>query len=81
MNQRKSREPANDLPPGLAQPVIRALTAAGLTRLELIAGATEAEVLKLHGMGPNAMQKIREALNARGLTFAKPEDGRAGKER
>jgi hypothetical protein len=31
---------------------------------------SEAEVLKLHGMGPKALGLIRQALAAKGLTFA-----------
>jgi hypothetical protein len=31
---------------------------------------TEAELLALHGMGPNAVRVLREALRARGLAFA-----------
>jgi hypothetical protein len=31
--------------------------------------AAEADVLRLHGMGPNTMQQLRDALSARGLSF------------
>jgi hypothetical protein len=74
MSKNNSYPPGYDLPAGLAQPAVRALAGGGLTRLDLIAGVTEAEVLKLHGMGPNAMRQIREALNSRGLTFADPKN-------
>jgi DNA-directed RNA polymerase alpha subunit len=63
-------QPETDLPAGLAKPAQRALAAAGYTRLEQFTKVTEAEVLKLHGMGPNAMEKIRQALAASGLSFA-----------
>ena len=66
-------EPKNDFPPGLAQPALRALSAAGYTRLEQLSSVTEAELLKLHGMGPKALGLIRSALHARGLTFADTE--------
>ena len=70
MNKQRSNNPDLDLPAGLAQPAIRALTGAGITRIEQLANFTEAEIKKLHGMGPNAIGKIREALAAKGLDFA-----------
>jgi hypothetical protein len=30
---------------------------------------SESEVMKLHGMGPNAMRLLRKALEERGLSF------------
>ncbi len=61
----------SDLPTGLSKPAIRALTGAGYLRLEQFTKLNEAEVLELHGMGPKAMDLIREALTAKGLTFSK----------
>jgi hypothetical protein len=55
--------------PKLAAPARRALNGAGYTRLEDLTKATESEVRKLHGMGPNAMQALRNALRERGLSF------------
>jgi DNA-directed RNA polymerase alpha subunit len=55
--------------PKLAAPARRALLAAGYTRLEQLTEVTEAEVMKLHGMGPNAMRTLRKALQERGLSF------------
>jgi hypothetical protein len=63
-------EPESDLPAGLARPAQRALAGAGYVRLEQFTRLTEAEVLKLHGMGPKALDQIRRALAARGLSFA-----------
>ena len=62
--------PGSDLPGGIGRPASRALAAAGYSRLEQFAAVTEAEVLGLHGMGPKALGKIRDALSARGLSFA-----------
>jgi hypothetical protein len=59
------------LPSGLAQPAVRALNGAGFFKLSQLTKATETELLELHGMGPNAMKKIKEALKKAGLTFAK----------
>lgn len=61
----------NDLPEGLAAPARRALAAAGYTSLDELANASEAEVRALHGMGPNAMAKLRSALRASGRSFAR----------
>jgi DNA-directed RNA polymerase alpha subunit len=55
--------------PKLAAPARRALAGAGYTRLEDLTQVTEAEVMKLHGMGPNAMEALRNALAERGLSF------------
>jgi DNA-directed RNA polymerase alpha subunit len=65
----------NDLPSGLAKPAQRALTRAGYSRLEQFTKLREEEVLQLHGMGPKALEQIRRALAARGLSFA---DGSGG---
>jgi ERCC4-type nuclease len=55
--------------PKLAAPARRALLAAGYTSLEDLTEVSEAEVTKLHGMGPNAMRALRDALRERGLSF------------
>jgi hypothetical protein len=59
---------ATDLPK-LAAPARRALTGAGCTRLEDLTKVKESEVMRLHGMGPNAMAVLRDALKERGLSF------------
>jgi hypothetical protein len=55
--------------PKLAAPARRALIGAGYTRLEDLTKARESEVMRLHGMGPNAMRVLRNALKERGLSF------------
>jgi hypothetical protein len=45
---------------------------AGYTSLEQIAAASEGDLLALHGFGPKAIPLLREALAARGLSFARP---------
>jgi hypothetical protein len=59
-----------DLPPGLAKPAQRALAQAGISRLEHLTKLSAAEVLRLHGMGPKAMDQLRRALAAAGQSFA-----------
>lgn len=60
----------SDLPSGLSAPARRALAEAGYVRLEQFTKLSEAEVLRLHGMGPKALELIRRALASRGLSFA-----------
>ena len=60
----------SDLPGELSQPARRALAGAGCVRLEQVAELSEAEVRRLHGMGPKALDQLRDALRARGLSFA-----------
>jgi len=59
----------DDLPVKLAAPARRALAGAGLTTLEQIARHTEAEIHQLHGIGPNALRQLRQALAEKGLSF------------
>lgn len=69
-------QPTHDFPAGVSNPALRALAGAGYTRLEELAGASEVELLRLHGMGPKAIRVLREALAARGLSFAAANDGK-----
>ncbi|MGH9795227.1 MAG: hypothetical protein ACRD5G_10670 [Candidatus Acidiferrales bacterium] len=64
-------EPENDLPAGLAKPALRALAAAGYTRLEQFAKVSEEQVMELHGVGPEAVGLLRRALAAKGLSFSR----------
>jgi hypothetical protein len=57
--------------PKLAQPALRALAGAGYDHLEQLANVPEASLLRLHGFGPNAIDKLRTALKAIGLSFAR----------
>ncbi len=57
----------------LANPAKRALAGAGYTRLDEFTKVSEAEVMKLHGMGSKAMGRIRRALAERGKSFAEEE--------
>ncbi|MGG1575237.1 DNA-binding protein [Fictibacillus sp. NRS-1165] len=55
----------------MSKPAQRALAGAGITGLEQLTDLTEAEVSKLHGMGPKTMEQLRVALAEKGLSFAK----------
>ena len=60
----------SDLPTGLSAPARRALVGAGYLRLDQLTGVSEAEIKQLHGIGPNALNQLRRALSAKGLSFA-----------
>ena len=58
--------------PRIGAPATRALRGAGLTTLEQVAEWPESRLSALHGVGPVAVDRLREALADRGLTFAGP---------
>jgi hypothetical protein len=58
-----------DFPKGVAAPAIRALTAAGYTRLEQLADVPVADLKQLHGMGPKALTLLQKGLEQRGLSL------------
>ena len=60
----------DDLPAGIGQPARRALVQAGYLRLSQVSQLSEAELNRLHGVGPKAVDRLRQALAARGLSFA-----------
>lgn len=69
-------QPKSELPSGLSEPARRALAGAGITTLEDVAALTETELMKLHGMGPKALQTLRRALAAKGLALSKSSNAR-----
>ncbi len=60
---------SDELPAGLAAPARRALASAGITTLTACTKFTEKDLAKLHGIGKNALTKIKKALADRGLSF------------
>jgi predicted flap endonuclease-1-like 5' DNA nuclease len=64
--------PSSDetLPAKLAKPAQRALASAGITQLNQLTTISEAELTKLHGMGPKAIALLRDALAEKGKAFA-----------
>jgi hypothetical protein len=60
-----------NLPAELSKPAQRALAAAGYTRLEQLSNVSEADLQRLHGVGPKALEQLRRALAACGLSFAR----------
>ena len=65
------------LPSGLGKPATRALAASGYTHLEELTHVTEANLLKLHGVGPKVIVLLRNALDAQGLAFADSDENTA----
>jgi hypothetical protein len=55
--------------PNIGAPARRALLGAGYRRLDQLAGVQESVLLKLHGMGPKAMNILRAPLEERELSF------------
>lgn len=70
MTKSQDKQQAGDLPTGLSQPALRAFDAAGLKRLAQFAKVSEADLLKMHGVGPKAIRVLKAALAERGLSFA-----------
>jgi hypothetical protein len=69
MSEKPSQQPTGDLP-RVGAPATRALNAAGIQQLEQLTHFTEADIKQLHGVGPNALDRLRRALAANGLSFA-----------
>ena len=63
------RKPENGFLSVLAAPARRALENNGITTLEQLASYSEAELLKLHGMGKSSLPKLKAVLLANGLKF------------
>ncbi|MFI5131788.1 MAG: DNA-directed RNA polymerase subunit alpha C-terminal domain-containing protein [Chitinophagales bacterium] len=55
----------------IAAPAKRALENAGIRTVDQLAKKSETEILKLHGMGPGSLPKLRKVLRSKGLSFKK----------
>ena len=64
------KTPKSDLPEELSAPAQRALAGAGITSLAQLSQFSEAEIKRLHGMGPHGINLLRSALSEQGLSFA-----------
>ena len=69
MKREDSSQHGSGFPIKLAAPAMRALANAGYTRLEQLALVSEEDVKKLHGIGPNALKLLSQALHDKGLSF------------
>lgn len=61
--------PAADLPRAIGKVATRALSGAGITRLEQLSDVSEADLRRLHGVGPKAIEILRRALADIGRSF------------
>ncbi|MDN4525887.1 DNA-binding protein [Fictibacillus fluitans] len=61
----------DQFPPKIGKPAQRALAGAGITSYQELANESEKTVSMLHGMGPNALGKLKAALQEKGLSFKK----------
>lgn len=64
-------KPGDDFMSQLSAPAQRALVNIGIKSLKDLSRYTEEEILKLHGMGPSSVPKLKNALKKGGLKFKK----------
>ncbi|HSK65601.1 MAG TPA: hypothetical protein VK888_01625 [Anaerolineales bacterium] len=55
--------------PKIGAPAQRALAAAGVKQLKDLTKFSEQEVSLWHGIGPNALGKLRQAMAEKGFSF------------
>ena len=55
--------------PKIGAPAQRALAAAGVKQLKDLTKFSEQEVSNWHGIGPNALGKLRQAMAEKGFSF------------
>lgn len=55
----------------IGAPARRALERERIDTLQKLSKYSEAELLKLHGMGPGSIPKLKNALKEKGLSFRK----------
>jgi hypothetical protein len=62
-------KPHFDLPSDLSAPAYRALTDVNVSTLKQLSKYTEDDIRALHGIGPNAIMKLKRALREKDLDF------------
>ena len=77
LDGKSKRKQESDLPAKLGAPAERALAEAGIKNLRQLTKFSEMEIKHLHGVGPNALGKLRQALAETGLSFAKEKKSKA----
>ncbi|WP_339226224.1 RNA polymerase alpha subunit C-terminal domain-containing protein [Oceanobacillus sp. FSL K6-2867] len=65
----QKRKPKEGFLSLLSAPARRALEHEGITTVQQLSNFTEKEILKLHGIGPASLPKLRAALEAKRLSF------------
>ena len=79
LDGKSKQQQAGDLPAKLGALAERALANAKIKNLKQVTKFTEAEIKQLHGVGPNAIGKLRQALADKGWSFAKEKKSKAKK--
>jgi len=77
LDGKAKKNKAGGLPDKLGAPAERALAGAGIKTLKQLTKFSEAEIKQLHGIGPNALAKLRQALADKALSFAKEKKSKA----
>jgi len=67
--ERAPRAAGTSLPRGIGAPATRALREVGVTTLEQVTAYSEAELAAIHGVGPVAVTRLREAMAEQGTGF------------
>ncbi|ALL22722.1 RNA polymerase alpha subunit C-terminal domain-containing protein [Bacillus tropicus] len=65
----KEKKPQTGFLSLLSSPARNALENHGIHTIEELSKYSEKEILKLHGMGPASLPKLRKALEENGLSF------------
>ncbi|MGH0565880.1 hypothetical protein CN394_21225 [Bacillus anthracis] len=65
----KEKKPQTGFLSLLSSPARNALEHYGIHTIEELSKYSEKEILKLHGMGPASLPKLRKALEEQGLSF------------
>lgn len=65
----KEKKPKTGFLSLLSSPARNALQHHGIHTIEELSNYSEKEILKLHGMGPASLPKLRAALEEKGLSF------------
>ncbi|HDX9651601.1 hypothetical protein COL68_28825 [Bacillus wiedmannii] len=65
----KEKKPKTGFLSLLSSPARNALEHHGIHTIEELSKYSEKEILKLHGMGPASLPKLRNALEEKGLSF------------
>jgi hypothetical protein len=69
-SSRQSTHPNESaFPKGVSGPALRALHGAGVRSLRDLTRWSEADLAKLHGMGPKALGVLKEAMATEGLSW------------
>ncbi|MFD0960027.1 RNA polymerase alpha subunit C-terminal domain-containing protein [Paenibacillus chungangensis] len=71
----QDRKPKSGFLSQLSNPARRALEHEGIATLQKLSEYTERDILRLHGIGPSSMPKLREALQSQGLSFQSANKG------